>query len=799
MNSTNKYICIHGHFYQPPRENAWLEVVELQDSAQPFHDWNDRINFECYAPNTAARILDEKQFIKKIINNYTRISFNFGPTLLSWMEKADPETYREILKADQISQTKFSGHGSAIAQVHSHLILPLANRADKETQVIWGIKDFEHRFGRKPEGMWLAETAANLESLEVLAENDIRYTILSPRQAKSIRKIGSSKWKDGLDTRRPYLVKLPSGKTMIVFFYDGSIAQGVAFDGLLNNGKGFASRFINTFDDDDTPQLAHVATDGESYGHHHRYGEMALADCIDYIEKNNLATITNYGEYLDKFPVEYEALMHENSSWSCVHGIERWRNDCGCSSGGNAGWNQKWRAPLRDVLDWLRDELIPIFENEGGKLLNDVWAARNDYISIILNRKEENIEAFIEQHAKKTLSKKEKTRLMRILEMQRNAILMFSSCGWFFDEISGIETNQILQYALRAISYNKQLTGVDLHGEFLNQLRKAPSNVYENGAVSYEKHIVPTQLNLERVAMHYAAASLFAENPEKLSLFNYVASSEHFVKEEGGNLIMTMGRTKMKSRVTLSEKHFSFAVLYLGQQNLIGYISVDMNEKTFREMEDKMIEAFRSTNLGDVLGVMQHYFPENKFTVWHLFRDEKRRILKKITQKSLDQMDLIFEDIYKGNYQLMSGMQQSNIPIPEPYQNATQHVINTDLHKFFEKTHLDVRELERLSKEMKKWELELNNKQDFLLTASERIFYEVKMISSAEVSIEHIETLNSILRIFKKMNFKPNIWKSQNLYFSMLKGFKNQDWVFANEKWKDAFMELGELLELELM
>src|SRR5690606_28972549 len=398
-----KYICIHGHFYQPPRENAWLEVIEVQDSAHPYHDWNERISAECYGPNTASRILNENGVITNIINNYSRISFNFGPTLLSWMEENDQETYQAILEADKESIKNFNGHGSAIAQVYNHMILPLANSRDKETQITWGIRDFEFRFNRKPEGMWLAETAVDIESLELLVKHDIKFTILAPRQANAIRKIGGEEWTsveaNTVDTRRPYLCKLPSGKSIILFFYDGDVAQGVAFTGLLNDGKKFAHHILDNFDNNTTEQqLVHIATDGETYGHHHKHGDMALAYCLDYIVHHPEARLTNYAEYISKFSPLYEATIHENSSWSCVHGIERWRTDCGCHSGGKPAWNQKWRGPLRDALDWLRDELIVIFEAEGSKILNDVWAAREDYIQVILNRNDDTIRKFMDVH-----------------------------------------------------------------------------------------------------------------------------------------------------------------------------------------------------------------------------------------------------------------------------------------------------------------------------------------------------------------------------------------------------------------
>jgi len=799
MVGKNKYVCIHGHFYQPPRENAWLEKVELQESAQPFHDWNERINFECYAPNAAARLIDSEQFITKITNNYVYINFNFGPTLLSWMKEADPMTHERIVEADQISQNKFDGHGSAIAQVHSHLIMPLCNERDKETQVVWGIKDFESRFNRAPEGMWLAETAADTASLEALARHGIKYTILAPRQAKAFRKIGDKNWLDkekhGFDVRRPYKVNLPSGRSIALFFYDGNVAQDVAFNQLLNNGEALANRLVQVYDDNDEPQLSHIATDGESYGHHHRYGEMALASCLEHFKKEKTVTITNYGQYLEMFPPTHEAQIHENSSWSCVHGVERWRSDCGCNTGGNHGWTQSWRAELRNTLNWLRDEIAPMYETEAGKLLKDPWDARNDFINVLLDRNDETVSDFLKRHQKKRLTAPQKVQIMRLLEMQRNAILMFSSCGWFFDEISGLETNQILQYACRVLYYAKQVGGMDLNGGFVHRLSKATSNVYPDGAFSYINHVLPTTVNLEGAGIHYAVASLFEEKPEQMQLFNYIAKSEYFKKQNAGKLILSVGRTIMKSKVTYSEKQFSFAVLYLGQQNIICNISLDLSKARFSEMEERVSEAFNSNRLGDLINIMQEYFGRETYSFQHLFRDEKRKILKVITKKNLADAERSLRVIYNDNYQLMSSTNQSNIPIPKAYNNVVQYIVNADLHRFFTHQHLNIGELKRLSSELKKWDIQLNNSEAFKLSAGERIFYEIRKIANADSPIEELEMLTEILTTLKEMGFEPNIWKSQNLYARTHREFRKGFRVFPNKKWRKVFIELGRLLK----
>jgi len=385
-----KYVSVHCHFYQPPRENPWLEAIEQQDSAYPYHDWNERITAECYAPNASSRILDPEERIAAILNNYAHISFNFGPTLLSWLQANAPDTYGCILEADAASIEGFSGHGSAIAQAYNHMILPLATRRDKITQVLWGIRDFQHRFGRDPQGMWLPECAVDNETLEVLADLGIRFTVLAPRQAARVRGIGETEWHDvagGVDPSRAYRAKLPSGKSITLFFYDGPISQGVAFEGLLSNGHRLAERLLGGVSDERTwPQLLHIATDGETYGHHHKYGEMALSFALDHIRRSGAAKLTNYAEFLEKHPPEWEVEIVANSSWSCAHGVERWRADCGCSSGMRPEWRQEWRGPLRQALDWLRDALAAPHEKDARALLPDPWAARDEYIAVVLDR-----------------------------------------------------------------------------------------------------------------------------------------------------------------------------------------------------------------------------------------------------------------------------------------------------------------------------------------------------------------------------------------------------------------------------
>lgn len=794
-----KYICIHGHFYQPPRENAWLEVIEVQDSAHPYHDWNERISAECYAPNTASRILNEYGVIKNIINNYSKISFNFGPTLLSWMETNDPETYRAVIDGDKQSIKQFNGHGSAIAQVYNHIILPLANYRDKETQINWGVRDFVNRFSRLPEGMWLAETAVDIDSLELLAKHGIKFTILAPRQARSIRKTGDLLWtgvtSESIDTRKPYRCKLPSGNDIVLFFYDGRIAQGVAFDRLLNDGKKFVDHLEASFDTREEAQLVHIATDGETYGHHHKHGDMALSYALNYIEHNSDSQLTNYAEFLSKFPPEYEVEIHQSSSWSCVHGVERWRDDCGCNSGGNPKWHQRWRKPLREALDWLRDELIVLFEQEANQVLKDPWKARDEYINVILDRNDETIRKFLREHCTKDV---DQSHVLRLMEVQRNAMLMYTSCGWFFDEISGIETTQILQYACRAIQLMSQVSDVKLEDEFLKRLTSAPSNVttLQNGAQVYKKYVLPSKTNLQRVGMHYAVASIFEDDPESFPVFNYVTQNEIFTRKEAGEHRLVLGVTKVRSNVTRSEKRFAFAVVYMGQHNIIGNISLDMNDEQFTRMQTQIVNAFDEGRLGDIIGYMHHYLGPEKYTIWQLFQDEKRKVFNLITKQSMNDLEDSLRRIYNRDYPLVNALAKNDTPIPTAYRTTFEYILNADLLRCFQTEKINLRQVERIMTELAKWSLKIEDKDKVERLAGDSIFKELKRIIAEGESARRIERLNILFPLLNNFSINPSLYKSQNLYFQM--SIKNVERSGRSEEWIKQFNLLGENLSVKV-
>lgn len=766
-------------------------MIEVQDSAHPYHDWNERISAECYGPNTASRILNEKGAITDIVNNYSKISFNFGATLLSWMEQNDRASYDAILEADRTSLAAF-GHGSALAQIYNHMIMPLATSRDKETQIIWGIRDFVHRFNRLPEGMWLSETAVDIESLELLAKHDIKFTILAPRQAKAFRKIGETQWHnaDHIDTRRPYLCSLPSGNSIVLFFYDGDISQGVAFSGLLNDGHKLATHLINALDKSSTePQLCHIATDGETYGHHHKHGDMALAFCLDYIEKNTRIKLTNYAHFLSMHAPAYEAQIHENSSWSCVHGVERWRNDCGCNTGGKPSWNQRWRKPLREALDWLRDELAVIFEKEASKIFRDPWEARNDYVNVILRRNDETIRKFMREHCMQAV---EPRQVLRLMEIQRNAMLMFTSCGWFFDEVSGIETTQIMQYACRAMQLSSQISAKNLELEFRRRLEAVPSNVpaLGNAAQVYTRFVWPSKINLQRVGMHYAVASIFEEDMESFPIFNYTTANEIFVRKEAGEQRLVLGVTKVRSNVTRSEQKFAFAVIYMGKHNIIGNISLDMEEEKFASMQARMIAAFEEARLGDVIGLMQTYFGPEKYTIWELFQDEKRKVFNFITYQSMLDLEESLRRIYNRDYPLVMALANNGIPIPNAYRTSFEYILNADLIKCFQTEKINIRMVERVVSELVKWDLRIEDPGKVERLAGESIFKELKRIAHERDSLKRIERLNRLFPLLIKFNLHPNLYRSQNLYFEISKD--NYDNDTRSPDWLKQFTSLGE-------
>ena len=844
------FVCVHGHFYQPPRENPWLETVEVQDSAAPYHDWNERITSECYAPNGASRIQNLSGEITRILNNYARMSFNFGPTLLSWLEEFAPRTYRMIQEADLASAERYSGHGSALAQVYNHIIMPLASERDARTQIRWGIADFEHRFHRKPEGMWLAETAVSRSVLDLMSREGIKYTVLAPHQCARVRELSPGEiklqateksgeaavfnrratdvppsavaaesaavpvetvlhnWRETpdatVDTGHPYLVRLDEGRTIAVFFYNGPNSRAIAFEGLLNSGEAFGQRLLSGLDRSkplSEPQLAHVATDGESYGHHHKHGEMALSYAMHWIEQNNLATLTNYGEFLARFPPQFEAEVVDDSSWSCSHGIERWRSDCGCN-GGKPGWNQKWRAPLREALDYLRDATAPLAEALAAPLLKDLWAARDAYIAVVLDRSADSIEAFLAEHATHELSEEERVLVFELLELERHTQLMYTSCGWFFDEISGIETVQIIAYAGRVLQLAAKLfgePGAALEAEFLRILDLALSNVPEigNGAEVYRRFVTGGRLDLEHVGAHYAISSMFRSYPDSGQLFCFDVQRKSYDLLASGRGRFALGRASLRSRITEETEDICFAVLHLGDQNLSAAVKrfVPGDEAGWQGFTDKAATSIRRADLPELIRLIDKYFGGTLYSLTSLFADEQHRIIKSILDQTLDEVEGSLMRIYEEHATLLHFLGESNVPAPPALALTAGFAINASLRRALEAEQFDGAEISRLIRRA-----HLDN---VVLATADLAYAADRRMKRAMVALEAaqpqgtLSVLNETLAVAESLRGMPmdiNLWQAQNIWNDML---RREDGEWSRE-WREGFRKLGCALNISV-
>jgi alpha-amylase/alpha-mannosidase (GH57 family) len=674
----NRAIVIHGHFYQPPRENPWLESVEVQDSAAPHHDWNERVTAECYAPNTAARRVNEQNGVLDIVNNFEKISFNIGPTLFAWLERHRPDVYAKIIEADRASLAA-RGHGNACAQVFNHMIMPLATRRDKVTQVRWGIEDFRERFGREPEGLWLPETAVDNESLEVLAEAGVKFTILAPHQAARVRPLDTEAWEDvdaGIDPSRAYLWKGLRGQSLAVFLYDGHLSRAIAFERLLERSENLVAWLNAAFSDARTwPQLVHCATDGETYGHHSRFGEMALAAAVQQIEAEGTAILTNYGAFLAANPPTHEVEIRENTSWSCAHGIERWRSDCGCRTRGD--WHQRWRAPLREALDWLRDQIDPCFEARASAHLKDPWAARDDYAAVLLDRSPERLDAFFTTHARGPLDPAARVEARRLLELERNRLLMYTSCGWFFDEISAIEPVQILRYAAMALQYLNDLGGGRLEDEFVRRLAAAPSNVPEmrDGAEVYRRLIRPTAVNLGRVVTHYAITGLLDAYPADARVYAYRVERLDEARESADGTRLAIAHVHVSSETTGETREMVYALAHFGGHDFSCGVRTWDDQATYDALKTDLLARCARQSVADLVRGLDEYFPGGLSALGHLFLDQRRRVLANVIRAMLERHEETYRKIWEENRKLVHYLREVDAPIPEALAIVARHVL----------------------------------------------------------------------------------------------------------------------------
>ncbi len=695
--ATGVYVTVHGHFYQPPRENPYLGTIERQPSAAPFHNWNERIHHECYRPNAFARVLNDRSELVGIVNNYEYLSFNIGATLMNWLEGYDMEVYQKIIEADRKSCQRLNGHGNAIAQVYNHVIMPLANERDKYTQIRWGKEDFRSHFGRDPEGMWLAETAVDYATLKALVAEGIKFIILAPSQAQRCRALATEEnpdpqWGDvgsgEIDPTRPYRCYLngedqanSSERPYIdIFFYDGPISNDMGFSDVLNSSHNLVARLGQAVRNDERPtQMISVATDGETFGHHKGGTEKCLAYAFSVEFAQHNWTVTNFAHYLSISPPSWEVELKSVTAWSCCHGVDRWQDDCGCGGGG--GWHQQWRRPLRESLNWLRDRLAEVYEDVGRHFFVDVWAARDEYIRVMRDRSFANVNHFLSQHQVGDLSEMEKVDALRLLEMQRHSLLMFTSCGWFFEEISRPEGTQILRYASRAMELAGDVAGVDLEKQFLEMLAFARSNVefFRTGDEIYRKLVITSQVSLEQVAAHYAINSLFATYSRDQRIYCYNAKQLDYQMRRMGTLALAVGHLQLISDVTHECKEFVFAVLHLGSWDFHCCIQPFKGRRFYSELKEQLFASLEQASVAHVIMAMTQLFGEQSFSLSDLFAEERQRIMKLLSQETVTRLDQLYTQVYRDNYGIMMAFRRDELPIPQELQVAAEVALGHQL------------------------------------------------------------------------------------------------------------------------
>jgi len=670
--------------------------------------------------------------------------------------------------------------------------MPLATTRDKQTEVTWGIRDFISRFNRRPEGMWLAETAVDVETLEILAEQGILFTILDPEQAKRIRSSQGTGWTDirqgRFDIGKPYLCRLPTGRSIAIFFYDHGIASELAFGTLLSNGEGFANRMMSTFSgQSDTPRILSIATDGETYGHHHRFADMALAYALHTIESKQLAKITVFGEYLEKHPPTDEVEIHENSSWSCIHGVERWRSNCGCRTYhaclisdplacvsptsdaptyNSRMWNQKWRIPLREAMNHLNSRLSELYQKGAEDLFSDAWVARDEYIDIILDRSAESLDWFFSRNIKRDLSPDEIVKGLKLLEIQRNALLMFTSCGWFFDEISGIETVQVMMYACRAIQLAREVSGVDLEPEFIEMLKDATSNIATSGSGAdiYQAFVRTAMVDISRVAFHYAITSLIEKYPEEATIYTYAIRSVMNKQGEAGILKLITGHAIFRSDLTREESTLTYAAIHIGDHNFMGGIGAYTTEDAFTAMQDDIWNAFIKSDVpGMILNLNQH-FESHSYSLWDLFRDGRRKVLFSILETTLEDVESEYRQIYRRYFSLIRAMKEMNTKPPEALEFPVQYILNHDIRQSLESDEIDLMHLKISVEELVHGHYTPDS-QTLSYIAGGSIAWQLQKIALDPEDIERIRSLNTVFSLIKPLRLTLDLLESQDQYF----------------------------------
>jgi alpha-amylase/alpha-mannosidase (GH57 family) len=684
------HLVIHGHFYQPPRENPWTGLLDREPSAHPWHDWNQRVHHECYRPNAFARIVDRFGRVERIVNNYNRISFNFGPTLLSWMERFDPTTYNRVIEADRESAMRRRGHGNAIAQAYNHAILPLCNPRDRDTQIGWGVADFRHRFSREPEALWLPETACNDATLGALIDAGLRYAVLSPDQAESVKPLSGNAWRDvsdgGIDPGVPYAYFHPdgSGRSITLFFYDTFCARAIAFEGALTSSQTLALQLSRV--PGGPGRLVHVATDGESYGHHSRFGELALAHALVAEAPRRDLHPANYGEFLELHPPEMQARIKpgpngEGTAWSCTHGVGRWYRDCGCQTGGRPGWNQAWRGPLRAAFDWLRDQSARYFEQSAGELLRDPWQARDAYIEVMLEPGSRD--EWLDRQARRPLGDEERSRALMLLEVQRNALLMYSSCGWFFSELSGIETVQVLKYAGRALDLLEDSGLLTLRQPFLDILSGAQSNLPEmgNGADVFRRFVAPLRTTAQQVAASLAIESLVGDGVTAGEMAGFRFERSLFRRERHGRTTLATGRLQLEEISTGRRFDYARASLHFGGIDFYCAMRPFPGDEPFGKTSEYLWSVFPTASLPFLLRVAREQFGLEEFGLESVLLHVRERVSQLVYGDIVKILVAEFARTYGQYERTIDMLRAAGLDIPGELQSVADFALGHRLDR----------------------------------------------------------------------------------------------------------------------
>ncbi|AKG21090.1 DUF3536 domain-containing protein [Calothrix sp. 336/3] len=794
--ATGVYVTVHGHFYQPPRENPYLDAIERQPGAAPFHDWNERIHHECYRPNAFARVLNNKGEVVGIVNNYEYLSFNIGATLMSWIERHDVEVYQRILAADRQSCERLNGHGNAIAQVYNHIIMPLANEQDKYTQIRWGKADFRSRFGRDPEGMWLAETAVDYATLAALIAEDIRFIILAPSQAQRCRPFASEhdpqpEWLEvggsQIDPTRPYRCYLPDSgqeKYIDIFFYDGPISRDMGFSDVLNSSNFLAGRIGAAIHGDHRPsQLISVATDGETFGHHRGGTEKTLAYAFTEEFPRWGWQVTNFAHYLSLHSPTWEVELKPVTAWSCAHGVDRWQDDCGC--GGAPGWHLKWRKPLRNALNWLRDQLIDVYTQHGQLFFQNPWQARDEYIDVIRDRTPENVQSFLFRHQTHKLTPEEQVDALRLLEMQRHALLMFTSCGWFFEEISRPEGTQILRYAARALELAGDVAGVQLEAEFVRRLAKAPSNIdiFKDGAEVYRQLVLTAQISFRQVAAHHAITSLFhhgqGTKSQSKRVYCYRANQSDYHLQRMGAMTLVIGQLELVSEITWESQNLIFAVLHLGGWDFHCCIQPFTGRRNYSKLKEKLSESLQQASAARTILVMRDLFGETAFSLQDLFAEERHRLMHLLSQETLTRLDQLYTQTYRDNYGVLMAFHRDGIAPPQELQGAAEIALGYRCMQALRNLEQDIAEgqigvnylvqLEAIATEAKHLRCQLHIPEGKQILEQIIVRSLWLLLHDPQVEIDaDIPSLGKLIDISYQLNIGISLDRAQELYYNCL-------------------------------